>query len=68
MNLISVESMEHLIIEARPLTQRMLIRRVFDKIKQAPDISTKIRLTIDHLGLFYAQKMFDLSEYPEFKI
>ena len=68
MNLISVERMEHLIVEARPPAQRMLIRRVFEKIRRAPDTYAKIRITIDHLGLFYAQKMFDLSKYPEFKI
>lgn len=68
MNLISVESMEHLIIEARPLAQRYMLKRAFEKIKQAPDTSAKIRITIDHLGLFYAQKMFDLSKYPEFEI
>ena len=68
MNLISVEEMESLITEARPLRQRDMLKRVFEKIKQASDTSAKIRITIDHLGLFYAQKMFDLSEYPEFKI
>ena len=68
MNLISIESMEHLIIEARPLRQQDMLKRVFDKIKQAPDTPAKIRITIDHLGLFYAQKMFDLSKYPEFEI
>ena len=65
---ISIERMESLLIEARPPRQRDIVKRVFDKIKQASDTPTKIRLTIDHLGLFYAQKMFDLSKYPEFEI
>lgn len=68
MNLISIERMEKLITEARPPRQRTVVKRAFEKIKQAPDTPTKIRLTIDHLGLFYAQKMFDLSKYPEFEI
>ena len=68
MNLISVEEMESSLTEAKPPRQRDILKRVFDKIKQAPDDPTKIRITIDHLGLFYAQKMFDLSAYPEFEI
>ena len=68
MNLISVERMESLVTESRSPMQRIILKRVFNKIKQAPDTLTKIRITIDHLGLPYAQKMFDLSNYPEFEI
>ena len=68
MNLISVERMESLVTESRSPMQRIILKRVFNKIKQAPDTLTKIRITIDHLGLSYVQKMFDLSDYPEFEI
>lgn len=68
MNLISVERMESLVTESRPPIQRTILKRVFNKIKQAPDTYAKIRITIDHLGLSYAQRMFDLSNYPEFEI
>ena len=68
MNLISIERMESLVTESRPPMQRTILKRVFEKIRRAPDTYVKIRITIDHLGLSYAQKMFDLSDYPEFEI